>query len=492
MTTPSIDAVQIHDSLSKIKGCSILVIGDFMVDEYLRGDTKRISPEAPVPVVRLRQRQQLLGGAANVARNLVGLGVNTKVAGFVGCDREGDWIKKEFERLSIDTNILYQSESRQTTRKTRIVAHRAQLARIDREDHHPITTHEAETLVRKIEKASWDTLIISDYGKGTCTPDLITKLIKLGRESGRPVLVDPKGRDFTRYRGATLLSPNRQEAERATGFPIKTLEALKEAGQHLLDKLEIEALLITLGEAGMALFESGKPEQIIPTWAREVYDVTGAGDTVIAVIGAGIAAGIRFQRAAELANLAAGLVIGKAGTAAISSEELFQAVISGRVSLASKFKTPPEAIRTCAEMQNAGRRIVFTNGCFDLLHFGHIKFLEQARAKGDVLMVAVNSDESVRLLKGEDRPFIHDKERVYTLSALSCVDVVTIFEDETPLRLLEQIKPDVLVKGNDYSLDEVVGKDLVLSYGGTVELIPVIQGYSTTGLAADVAQRLNR
>ncbi|MRI84162.1 MAG: bifunctional heptose 7-phosphate kinase/heptose 1-phosphate adenyltransferase [Nitratiruptor sp.] len=447
---------------------SVLLIGDFMVDHYLHGRCERISPEAPVQVVERQREYDLLGGAGNVANNLVSLGARVVAAGVVGKDLAGDWIAKELERLGVEAHLF--QEERPTTKKSRIIAGHQQIVRIDYEERTPISSRSKEAIMELVRRGGYDLILLSDYGKGVLTPDLVPQIIQ---EAKAPVIVDPKG-EWEKYRGAFLLTPNRKEATLASGIEIVDDASLQEAGWKIVEELQLDHLLITLSEEGMALFTQGEMIKI-PTQAREVYDVTGAGDTVLAALGYALAKGEGVIDGARFANMAAGVVVGKLGAATVTLAEIDE-FMRRQAGLEQGVKKVEELVPILQEAKRAGKRVVFTNGCFDLLHLGHVRYLQEAKALGDILVVGLNSDGSVRRLKGEGRPIIPQEDRAQILAALEAVDYVVIFDEDTPYQLIQQIAPHILVKGGDYRGREVVGADLVEE----VHLIDYLPGRSTT------------
>lgn len=465
-------------------GSRVLVVGDLMLDRYLWGQVQRISPEAPVPVVHLSRETATAGGAANVARNLAALGLRVEVAGVTGEDDGRTRLLAELARCGVDAEAVLAVGDRGTTVKTRVVGNHQQMIRIDEEHAGPLATADRERLLAAVTHrlTGAAVLVLSDYAKGVLGPALCRALIEAARASGVPVLVDPKGRDFTRYAGATLVTPNRAELALATGAEAANLGALLAAGRELRQQLGLTLLVVTLSEHGMALI-SAEGERLIPAVAREVFDVSGAGDTVIAAFAAGLAAGLDHTDTAHLANLAAGVVVGKVGTAPITADELL-AAISGEAALeqAAKVMPTPAAADQVRRWQAAGERVVFTNGCFDLLHVGHVTYLERARRYGHRLVVGLNTDRSVRALKGPDRPVIREDDRARVLAALASVDAVVLFDEDTPLDLIRHLRPDVLAKGADYREEEVVGAAEVKSWGGQVVLVPLVEDRSTTGI----------
>ena len=462
-----------------------------MCDTYLSGHVSRISPEAPVPVFESTEKRHVLGGAANVAANLRALGCEVRLAGVVGDDVTGRYVREELRAQHIADDLLVQDAGRPTTEKTRLIARHQQLVRLDHESRLPLPAELNTRILAGLESilAEADGLICSDYNKGVCTPDLLVPLFAKAKAANVPIFVDPKARDFARYRGATVLTPNLAEVRRATGEPVEDETSLTAAAESLLRQSAAQALLVTRGAAGMSLFHPTEGPQHLPAHTRDVYDVTGAGDTVIAAFAAAAIGGLPYAEAARLANVAAGIVVGKAGTAVVYREEL-EAHWQARIApWQSKLRTCDELSRALQQHRRRGERLVFTNGCFDLLHGGHVHYLQQARALGDRLVVALNDDASVRLLKGDDRPLRPQDERARVLAALACVDYVVLFGEATPLALIKSLRPDVLVKGGDYTLETVVGREEVEASGGSVHLVPYVEGVSTTELVARIAQR---
>lgn len=472
----------------------ILVVGDLMLDRYLWGDVERISPEAPVPVVRVKRRSEAGGGAGNVASNLVGLGARVTLVGVRGADEAGLRLSALMRRPDI-RDLSIECCDRPTITKTRVVSGGQQLLRLDEEQIRPFGREIVQAAVRHIGAAAEaaDAIVLSDYGKGMLqSPDLCGAAVRIAQTRGIPVLVDPKGRDWERYRGATCLTPNRREIEFFDGAPIEGDDRLAAVMQRTLRRFGLSRLLVTQGASGMCLMGPDGVPLFIPTRARQVYDVSGAGDTVIATLALAVAAGIGFTDAARLANLAAGVVVAKVGTQPISRVELEHAVCahgaaSGGGSRSKLFAADAAVVQVDAWRAN-GETIVFTNGCFDLLHPGHVHLLNRARDLGRRLVVGLNADASVARLKGAGRPILNEHDRAAILGALDCVDLVVIFEEDTPERLIVRLKPDILVKGADYRLEQVVGREIVESYGGSVRLIEAIEGYSTTRIARRLRQ----
>jgi len=481
-------------NLSALTQKRILVVGDVMLDRYLWGDARRISPEAPVPVVRIRQHSEVPGGAGNVAANLAGLECPVSILGVCGNDEAGNRLKKIFLEKGIDP-LLQESISRPTITKTRVMARGQQLLRLDEEEPRILSHELAEKITARFEQKApgCDVVVLSDYGKGIFqTPDLCQRFIRYCRTCGIPVLVDPKGTDWTRYRGATCVTPNTAELEQVTGdFAENSDPELQQSASAIRRRYGMEWLLVTRGSKGMMLCGNTDFPTMIPARAREVFDVSGAGDTVIATLAAGVALKLSFAQAAQLANLAAGIVVGKLGTQPITRIELTAAIelndLQRQGPGTSKIAALESARILIKSWQSSGQKVVFTNGCYDLLHPGHIHLLHQSRDLGDRLIVGLNTDASVRRLKGNSRPIVAESDRAAILSALGCVDLVILFNEDTPLELIQAIKPDILVKGEDYRLDQVVGREVVESYGGRVCRVPLLQGYSTTQIAEKIA-----
>lgn len=470
--------------LPDFRSSRVLVAGDLMLDRYWHGATSRISPEAPVPVVRVEGIEERIGGAGNVALNIAALGAGAEVLGYCGADEAGTGLTGLLEQAGIDCRVE-RVAGLPTITKLRVLSRHQQLIRLDFEQGFHGVDPAVLTARFAARLPEVQAVVLSDYGKGTLHH--IRPLIEAARAAGKPILIDPKGGDFDKYRGATLITPNRAEFEAVAG-PCRDDDELAAKARHLAERLDLDALLITRGEQGMTLVRRDAPDLHLPARAKEVYDVTGAGDTVIAVLAAGLAAGLALAEATPLANLAAGLVVGKLGTASVGLEELAQALPGGptqrRGAIALSDLLP---ILDAARRQ--GERIVATNGCFDILHPGHIRYLREARALGDRLVVLVNGDASVRRLKGPERPIHPLAHRMEMLAALAAVDWVVPFEDDTPRAAIGHILPDVLVKGGDYAdIGAIAGHDLVLAHGGEVKLLSFVDGYSTTRLIETLRQ----
>jgi D-beta-D-heptose 7-phosphate kinase/D-beta-D-heptose 1-phosphate adenosyltransferase len=477
--------------VERLSDVSVLCIGDVMLDRYVYGSVERISPEAPIPILRVEREAAMLGGAGNVVRNLVALGARTAFVSVVGNDPAGREVSELIAGIEGVEPYFTVERGRQTTIKTRYVAAGQQLLRADRETLATVATSVSEDLRRLAVNAVDDArvVIVSDYGKGVVTPELTSALIKAGRGAHKPIIVDPKGRDFSRYRGATIMTPNRGELAAATGMAVGTDAEIVAAARRLITQCMLDWVLVTRGADGMTLVDRDGAAIHLPTEAREVFDVSGAGDTVVAMLAASIGAGASVEDAARLANTAAGIVVGKIGTAVASAAEVVgtlhaQELLTGE----EKVVTHADALTRVAQWRHEGLRIGFTNGVFDLLHPGHLSLLTQAKAACDRLVVGLNSDASVSRLKGPTRPIQNEAARAAVLASLAAIDLVVIFGDDTPLRLIEDIRPDVLVKGADYTLDQVVGAEVVAKHGGRVVLAELIPDHSTTRTIAKLGR----
>lgn len=455
----------------------VLVLGDVMLDRYWFGATNRISPEAPVPVVRVQQNEERAGGAANVAMNIASLNVPVQLLGLIGQDEAGSALTAMLQKQHIDCNFV-QLSSHPTITKLRILSRHQQLLRLDFEENfHNV---QSQSLLDKLESAvkNYGALILSDYGKGTLND--VQTMIQIARNANVPVLIDPKGTDFKRYQGATLLTPNMSEFEAVVGA-CHSEEEIIEKGLKLISEINLTALLITRSEKGMTLLRPNQPAFHLPTEAKEVFDVTGAGDTVISVLATALADGRPFEEACYLANVAAGIVVGKLGTSTVSTVELENA-IHRRASSGFGIMTEDELKCAVQLAKNRGEKIVMTNGCFDILHPGHVSYLENARKLGDRLIVAVNTDASVKQLKGETRPINDLNSRMAVLAGLSSVDWLVPFGEETPQRLIGEILPDLLVKGGDYKPEDIAGSKEVWANGGDVKVLNFEDGCSTSNV----------
>lgn len=470
-----------HLKLPDFSAASVLIVGDVMLDRYWQGTTSRISPEAPVPVVRVEGDELRPGGAANVALNAAALGSRVALVGLVGEDAEAGLLADRLSARGVGSDFVTVAGSRTIT-KLRILSKHQQLIRLDFEDG--FLTCDAASIQARFMDAlpRAKAVVLSDYAKGVLRDT--QPLIRAARERGLPVVVDPKGTDFQRYRGATLLTPNQSEFEAVVG-PVADDADLAAKGAALRDALDLEALLVTRSEKGMCLLQRGHAPVHLPTRAREVFDVTGAGDTVVAVLAAALAAGESMLDAVALSNLGAGVVVGKLGTATVSPAELI-AAMEEHLPIHRGVVAEDDLIALVARARAAGERIVMTNGCFDILHAGHVTYLQQARALGDRLILAVNDDDSVRRLKGETRPVNPLDARATVLAALAAVDWVVPFSEDTPQRLICRVCPDVLVKGGDYRPEDIAGGECVLAAGGEVKVLPFLSGHSTSSMIATI------
>jgi D-beta-D-heptose 7-phosphate kinase/D-beta-D-heptose 1-phosphate adenosyltransferase len=475
----------------------VLVVGDLILDRYVWGDAERISQEAPVPLLRADRREHRLGGAASVATMLSALGAQVVLAGGVGRDPEADLVRSLLAEQGIAGSFVLDLDDRPTTLKERYIGraqdrHPQQMIRVDYEVRDPIAPAVETALIDQLSTtvAGCDIVLISDYDKGVCTPRVLRALIDTCRRVGVRVLADPiRGTDYTRYRGVHAMTPNRLEAQLATGLVIREPADALAAGKTLVEQLGMEAALVTLDRDGMALTRADGCSVLVPTRPRQVYDITGAGDMVLAVVGLCLAAGADYAEAAALGNVAGGLEVERIGVALLSREEILRDLLEHDPSGRSKRPSLTALVAEVRGRQRAGQKIVFTNGCFDILHAGHVRLLRQAAALGDFLVVGLNSDASVRRLKGPTRPLNNEEARSELLAALEPVDAVVAFEEDTPFALIEALGPDVLVKGGDYRPDEVVGREVVEARGGQLVLVPLVEGHSTTNLARRLDER---
>ncbi|MDP6657993.1 MAG: D-glycero-beta-D-manno-heptose-7-phosphate kinase [Nitrospinaceae bacterium] len=468
----------------------LLVIGDLILDEYIWGAVSRISPEAPVPILETKSENLTLGGAANVANNLVALGCEVHLVGAIGQDEKGDKLLTLIEEKGISSKGIFRFVHRPTTSKIRVVAHNQQVLRIDKEDNRPITEETENRIIKYINKAlpDMDIVICSDYRKGILTEKVFSAVSHRAKNSKKRVIVDPKSSDFELYKGATVITPNQFEVEKAVPIKIQDKIDLNRAAEYLLNLTHAEVLLITRGKDGMTLYPNKAKPVDIPTQAKEVFDVTGAGDTVVSVLAMALAVGFNPEDSAWLSNMAASIVVGKVGTAVVTLNEINEYLQEEMLRTAHTVLKLEELKKIVSLAKGTGKTVVFTNGCFDLIHGGHIEFLQKAREKGDLLVVGLNSDRSVKSIKGEGRPIKSEKERANIISALRYVDYITIFDESTPADLIREVRPDILVKGDDYAIDEVVGREIVEGYGAKVELIPIVQGLSTTNIVEKILE----
>ncbi|MFH1231786.1 MAG: D-glycero-beta-D-manno-heptose-7-phosphate kinase [Planctomycetota bacterium] len=503
------------DLINKLSSPKVLVIGDFILDRYIRGSVDRISPEAPIQVLKvIDEKDNRLGGAANVAYNLVTLGAQVTILGIIGTDSASKeilhlfkGIKKKWGIHSLDYRRIIIDKNRTTPVKERMVAHDQQMLRVDREmqnDEYFIQSMIERKLMQSVSDniKSVDVVILSDYNKGILTKTILSKIISLCRRHRKKVLIGPKGADFSKYRGATALAPNRSETEDATGIKITDdHNAYKIAARQMLRKYALEFVIITLGPNGLYLLDRKGVSAYDRARHRDVYDVTGAGDTVLAALGIALASELSYQQALHLANLAAGVVVSKVGTATVTRNEIIQhhnlvptlaslpcQVSQSRRSGQDKLKTLPQLLKILESKKSNQQKTVFTNGCFDLIHQGHIKTLELARSQGDIVIVGLNSDKSVRRIKGIHRPILDQRNRTSILSSFSAIDYIVIFDESTPLELIRRIKPDVLIKGADWGDDNIVGADVIRKYGGKVIRVPLIPDISTSAIIRKIQE----
>ncbi|MDH5485514.1 MAG: bifunctional D-glycero-beta-D-manno-heptose-7-phosphate kinase/D-glycero-beta-D-manno-heptose 1-phosphate adenylyltransferase HldE [Gammaproteobacteria bacterium] len=462
----------------------VLVVGDLMLDRYWHGDTSRISPEAPVPIVHIGNSEERAGGAGNVALNIAALGAHVTVQGLTGQDEAATALEKLLSDHGVHCCFIAQQDT-PTITKLRVLSRHQQLIRLDFEDG--FNQDQSKLLLADYADKLLETkaVVLSDYGKGTLSE--VQAFIKKAREANVPVLVDPKGTDFSRYKGANLITPNMSEFEAVVGACHSDEEIVKK-GEALLLELQLDALLITRSEKGMTLLQKDQPALHLPTRAREVYDVTGAGDTVIAVVATAIAAGESMADATAWSNLAAGLVVGKLGTATVSAQELRRG-LREQQEVTQGIVDEDKLVALVQEAQAHGETVIMTNGCFDILHAGHVTYLEQAAALGDRLIVAVNDDASVKRLKGEERPINIQARRMRVLAALDCVDWVVGFDEDTPTRLICRVLPDMLVKGGDNDPDKIPGGECVREAGGEVRVLTYVDNMSTTGIISSIRAR---
>lgn len=461
----------------------ILVIGDLMIDHYLWGGCERISPEAPVQVVDIARETTVLGGAGNVVNNLVTLGARVSVAGVIGDDENGLELTKMLSSLGASCEGLVIQEGRKTSKKSRIIASNQQILRYDKESKESIEELSAQKLIAYVLRIidQCDMVILSDYGKGVITEAVAQGVITCAKTKDKKVLVDPKGKDYRKYSGAYLLTPNKKEASEATGITIKDDETLREALLGLKSTCNLQCSMITLSEDGIAIYDESMRRY--PTVAKEVFDVTGAGDTVIASLSFALSCGLSIDEAAPFANHAAAVVVGKIGSATVTLDEIETYESSLHQSSSdTHIKSQTEIVAIAQRFKREGKRVVFTNGCFDILHVGHVKYLQEAKSYGDVLIVGLNSDSSVRELKGPTRPVNPQNDRAYILAALESVDYVVMFSDETPYELIKSISPDILVKGGDYEGKSVVGAE----FASELRLVEFVDGKSTTATIARI------
>ena len=474
--------MDIKKIIPKLKGKKILVFGDLMLDEHIWSKVSRISPEAPVPIADVAKINHVPGGCGNVAVNIAALGGVPYLVGMIGRDSSADKLRRALKNAKVsDSNIIVDAK-RPTILKSRVIAASQHVVRVDREDRTELPPALLKKVLNKVKAIipKVDAIIISDYGKGMVTRDTAQKIIALARRHNKFVAVDPKGSDYSKYKGASIITPNLKETSEASGISIKDEKSLQRAGKLMLNKVKSPYFLITRGKDGMSLF-SKKEVVYIPAIPKEVFDITGAGDTVISTLSLAVAAKAEVKLASILANHAASVVVGKISTAPCYREELEEAA-EGHEPIVKKIKLRREIKPIVQNLKTEGNTIIFTNGCFDILHLGHVRYLREAKKLGDILVIGLNSDDSVRSLKGKDRPYISEMERAEILASLECVDYVVIFNELRPDNLIKIIKPDYHVKGGDYKITQLPERKLVKSIGGKIVVIPPIKGRSTTNI----------
>ena len=473
---------------NKIK---VLVVGDIILDEYIWGNVERISPEAPVQILQAQSENFMPGGAANVANNLVALGCDVQLVGVIGNDSKGSKLIEILQEENVGYEGIQISDQRKTTNKTRIIAQSQHMLRIDNEDKRPIAPNIEQKIIDYLILTipMVDGIICSDYMKGVLTDKILKAIMTHAKKNNKLVFVDPKGRDFSKYCGANILTPNAYEVELSSPDNGKENYDMTTAAKKILDMIQLDSLLVTKGKDGMCLFERGKEPLHIHTEAKEVFDVTGAGDTVIAAFARAALCKLSYVEAAKIANIAAGVVVGKVGAAFVHKDDLYGLLEENALRFSQNILHLNELKQLVSQAKSYQKTIVFTNGCFDIIHAGHIEYLQKASKLGDILIVGLNSDSSVKKLKGNERPIKKEQERASILAALRYVDFITIFDDDTPEKLISEIKPDIIVKGSDYTVEQVVGREIVEEYGGRVELVPIVQGLSTSALVKDIVKK---
>lgn len=485
------DLSHLAQLVEQLPNAKVLCIGDVMLDRFVYGSVTRISPEAPIPIIRVERESAMLGGAGNVTRNATALGASVRFLSLVGDDLPG---REVMEYVANDKGVepyIQIERNRPTTIKTRYIAGGQQLLRSDNETTAILAAATISNLSALAAQLAPDVsaIVLSDYGKGVLHGDVVAATIAAARKAGKPVIVDPKGTDYSIYRGATVVTPNRAEAQAATGIDIQSDEDAIAAATKIITECGIENVLLTRSQDGMTLVTSKGEATHLPTEAREVFDVSGAGDTVVACLASAIAGGASLSDAARIANVAAGIVVGKIGTAVVYPDELVSVLHHHDLMIGEAKLMPLDRMVDRVERwRRKGYKVGFTNGCFDLLHPGHLSLLQQARSNCDRLIVGLNSDASVKRLKGEARPVQSEAARAAVLGSLETINGVVIFGEDTPITVIEALKPDILVKGADYTIDKVVGADIVQGYGGKVVLANLADGFSTTSTIARINQ----
>ncbi len=465
----------------------VLVVGDFMLDVYIYGDAMRISPEAPVPVLKVTKNEYRCGGAGSVAADLAALGARPFCLGVIGDDQNSEILKQKLTEIGADISGLHTISNRPTVSKQRLIGlaqhiHRQQLIRMDQEPTEPLADEVNEAILQtyKDKLASADIVCLQDYDKGLLSPALCQQMIQMARQSDKKVIVDPSlTSDYSKYLGATVITPNRKETSAAVGFEITNSETAAKAAEELAGKFQLDAVVITLDKEG-AYLRTEDTSQIIPTRGRSVYDVTGAGDMVLATLAITLAAGCDYETAVQLSNITGGIEVEKFGTATVTIEEIANEIVNQKRGISGKVRSIELLLDELTWHRRGKKTIVFTNGCFDVIHRGHIEYLEFCKSQGDVVVVGLNSDSSVKIIKGTARPINNQYDRAIVLAALEMVDYITLFDEPDPLNLIKKVKPDVLVKGEDWAEKGVVGREFVESLGGKVVLAPLVEGKSST------------
>ncbi len=474
-------------TITNLGSPKVLVVGDFMLDVYIYGDAVKISPEAPVPVLKIAETEHRCGGAGSVAANLTVLGAKAYCLGITGDDRDSEILKTKLIEAGVDIDGLFKAANRPTISKQRLIGlaqhlHRQQLIRIDRESAEPLSDELNETILAayKDNLPQVDMICLQDYNKGLLSDSLCRQMIRLANQANKKVLVDPcLASDYSKYIGATAITPNRKESSAAAGLEVTDAETAAKAADYLFQKLQLEAVIITLDKEGAYLKTENK-SLMISTRPRSVYDVTGAGDMVLATLAATLAAGCDYETAVQLSNIAGGIEVEKFGTATVTIEEITDEIAGRNRGTSGKIRTADSLLSELARHRRQKKTVVFTNGCFDVLHRGHIEYLQFCRQQGDVVIVGLNSDSSVKMIKGSDRPINNQHDRAFLLAALEMVDYITIFTEPDPLNLIKKVRPDVLVKGEDWAVKGVVGREFVESYGGKVALAPLVENKSSS------------
>jgi D-beta-D-heptose 7-phosphate kinase/D-beta-D-heptose 1-phosphate adenosyltransferase len=465
----------------------VLVVGDFMLDVYIYGDAEKISPEAPVPVLKISETEHRCGGAGSVTANLAALGAKAYCLGIIGDDQDSEILKTKLTEAGVNIDGLFKASNRPTISKQRLIGlaqhlHRQQLIRMDRESTEPISNELNETILAayKDKLPDVDMVCLQDYNKGLLSDSLCRQIIRLANQANKKVLVDPcLASDYSKYAGATAVTPNRKESSAAVGFEVIDAETAAKAADFLFQKLELEAVIITLDKEG-AYLKTQTESVMIPTRPRSVYDVTGAGDMVLATLATALAAGCSYETAVQLSNIAGGIEVEKFGTVTVTVEEIADEIAGQNRGAGGKILTAESLLKELARHRRQKKTIVFTNGCFDVLHRGHIEYLKFCRRQGDVVVLGLNSDNSIRMLKGPGRPINNQEDRAALLAVMEMIDYITLFDEPSVLDLVRKVRPDVLVKGEDWAVKGVVGREFVESYGGKVALAPLIENKSST------------